>query len=354
MFKFKKKESKPKMEASEKKTISIFGSCCSRNIFNYPHMTEVFEVKNYVFQVAMWECFGQMLDIPLTILKSISPNRFQATLLDYGFNKTVVSELEKNRAEYILIDTQSFVSPIYKVEYCGMATYIQHFRATELLPKLQEKLGREQFRYQVFDIKNFPKGYIEERLRKFAEWLKTVYAQSNIILYAPQFVDLRVGKNFNFEKLPPHLVKINSERNYIINLYYELLKSFLPKAKILHFDAKRTIADDYAHSKNIYSAHYSNNSYIEQGMDLLKVLNIDYRDYYSYSMDPKEYMMEYYLKCYADCRKKISELESMITGEVVEDKFLKLPVSTIVSLNYDFGFKNIDELKKVMEQKKYS
>ena len=313
----------------------------------------VFEVKDYFFQIAMWECFGNSLGCDSSVINDSAPNHFQRNLLEYGLNKSIIPRLEANKTDYFMIDTQCFVTPVYYIKYHGKETYIQHFRGKELLPKLQEKLGNSDFKFKIISIDEVPKDRVENGLKLFAEKINEIYKPDEIILYAPYFVDRRV-EGYNFEELPYSIKEINKERNRKIRYYFKILRKYLPKAYVLDFDINRAVADDYAHSKNIYSVHYSNKTYIEQGFKLLELLNLNYHEWYPYDMDPFEYMMEYYMKCYSDSRKMIADVESLVTGKEIRDLFEKLPVSAIISLKYNYGFLNVREIAElILENKIY-
>lgn len=351
MFETIKNVMQKRKPASEGKkySVNIVGSCCSRNLFNYPHLSAMYDVKEYVFQVAIWEMFQESLDIDIEIIRKIAPNNFQARLLDYGLNKTLERALINKKSDYLLIDTQCFVSPVYKVTYQGKECFIQHFRGELLLDKLKNELGKS-FYYEKLTIDDIDQERIEKGLERFGDLIKSIYSSKEIILYCPIFVDYRLDENYKVVKLSDSVVSLNKKRNEIINRYYDIIKRQFPEARQLNF-LESSIADDYDHIKATYSTHYSNMTYIKQGYSFIEMLNHNNNGLYPYDVSPEEYVMEYYFRNFGKCRKLICELEQVITGNTVVDKFSKLPVSAVLSLEWNDGLLTVDKANSCIDKK---
>ena len=150
--------------------INIFGSCYSRELFNY---STKYEVNCYVLQQSLFTLFANPLPIKLEDAKSVDNTAFMNRMMFYEFNKLGLKNILKNESEKLVIDFADCRYDIYEIENIEGAKiiYTHDARATFDNIMSQEKYKNLQRKY--VSVTDFSNKELNDIVRKFcAEILK--------------------------------------------------------------------------------------------------------------------------------------------------------------------------------------
>ena len=212
----------------EKKHISIIGACTSRNLFNSCFMKELFDVDCYVFQRCTWDFFGESLNIPKEDIFGLNIPEFTARMLWYALDKVTIQQLEKAKSEYLLIDLHQIRATVFKVQYNGKTVYMQRTGNND--PNIIEELKKNPKYSNIIVEKVEPdEELIKSGLSKLAEWVKSHYDESKVIIHfcknATKF--RKYNEIYDFNELQ---IKRNAEGLAIVEKYTNFLKDELKNA----------------------------------------------------------------------------------------------------------------------------
>ena len=276
----------------EKKHISIIGSCVSREMFNSSMLVNIFDVDCYAFKVCAWDLFGESLNISKEAFDKIEMPSFFARMLWYGFNKTTISEIEKCNSEYLLIDLLNINHSVNKLTLNGKSVYIQddHNSFSFYEKQIRNVAEFSNIVSEKMTISEISKDVVLNGLKNLAEWAKEHFDETKIII-----------NNFAISEGYYSLDNkyIAYEEQYLKDAGYDIceawayeLKKLLPNAvflnKVQGLISQHALYDGL--NDNVASlVHFTNESYIKLGENLLKSVGIDYKDYFSHPLSPLGY-----------------------------------------------------------------
>ena len=273
----------------EKKHISIIGSCVSREMFNSAPLKDVFCVDGYAFKVCIWDLFGEGLGFPREAFDRIEMPSFYARMLRYGFEKNTLSEIAEYKSEYLLIDLLNIKHDVDRITYKGKSAYIQDMHNSysayaDRIKRVEAFSGLEHERISALDI---PAERIVLGLQKLSEWAKSNYAENKIII-----------NNFavatGYYSLGNKYLRYDEEDSYDADYsecekYARVLKEMLPGAvfleKVSDLTSQHALYDG-TDSDIPSRVHFTNDSYVRLGENMLQSLNINYKEYFPYPASP--------------------------------------------------------------------
>ena len=275
----------------EKKHISIIGSCVSREMFNSALLGDVFTVDTYAFKICVWDLFGDSLGIPDSAFDKIEMPSFFSKMLRYGMNKITLEEIKNKNSEYLLIDLFNIKQDVDKLSCDGKSVYIQDMYDSFATYKKQilkvdefSKLQCERILFQ-----DLPEAVIVSGLEKLANWAKTNWSQSKIIIN--NFAIAESYYSFD-NKHKPFDKKVLDEAGYdVCEKYARILHNYLPDAIFLEkLDSLVSQHALYDNPENEVSlVHFTNESYVRMSEHFIKALNIDLTQYYDKPFSPLGY-----------------------------------------------------------------
>lgn len=87
----------------KKKTVSIIGTCVSKDIFNELRLSKIFNVEVYAFKTCPFAMFDEPLNYPKEYIFNSSIAESQAVNIDYNINKTAIKALENKKVNIFLL-----------------------------------------------------------------------------------------------------------------------------------------------------------------------------------------------------------------------------------------------------------
>ena len=301
----------------DKEHISILGSCVSREMFNSAVLGSVFKVDKYAFKVCVWDMFGESFDIPISAFDKIEMPSFYARMLAYGMNKLAVAELGNSGSRYLMIDLLNLRHDVDKLSYGDKSVYIQDMHNSYSFYEKQisaveefKSIKRERIRYS-----DIPDEMIISGLRKMSDWAKQIWPEERIILN-----NFAVAEGFyspNNEYCVFDQTSFDDRMYDECERYVEILHEMLPEAIVLD-RVEGLVAQHALYDKlenPVSAVHFSNESYVRLGENLLNALNLDSRKYYDKPLSPLGYeccsLKNSYLKTASELNKVRKKTISM-------------------------------------------
>lgn len=335
-----------------KKTVSVLGCCMSRNIFNAPQVKNIFDVKRFAFQVVPWSLFDEALHIPYAKFEKIVNSPFEQRILDYNLNKSVISHFENEKTDYIAIDLIACSFVLYEIFFDGKSTIVRMGHGDKSLDKMKsdDYFAAHGFSYRKLSYKSVAEEKVRKGMEYFINWLDRTYSRERIIICKPMFPDRYLNKDLQLCCYDEKKKKQYEEDERFVS---ELTKDILEKLKgcLVYEYPEDMIAEEYAFKESL-PFHQTNMDYIRQGDNLLKLLEIDYKDYYCEALEPTSYLMESWCKKYCDARKMLVDMESLLLGTEIKDYFSGTSVSSVSTQPFGKGLIRVKEVADRVEKQK--
>jgi len=256
------------------KSISILGSFCSRNIFNYSPIKDEYRIYNILSPNSIWTCYENSLNIPFSDIQKIDVPEFTQKMIDYELNKNVLKRFENRNTDYFMIDLMALSFPVYKISFNGVTTYTQNINiGTIILPKMKKMDEFKNLSYQKISIFDIPEDRIKNHLDSFCYWLIYKQAVDRIVLYYPtRATDYVTATDNTIKEYSSEEVAKSIRYNELLKKYTEFLK--LRLGDIIYYEYPKEIL---AYDKNCINRvpacyHYTDNIYNNISQELLTLL----------------------------------------------------------------------------------
>ncbi len=281
----------------EKIKVSIIGSCVTRELFNDPRLSSIFDIKQYGFQVNPINLVSdEGLGIPKEIINK-SPNpEFLNRNLDFDLNKSLKNLIEQSESEYIFVDLYSIIGDMYLCTYNGKETIIKTNSTIFTLPKLKDTLTKNMMpdlSFKKIFIEDIKEDTIKTGIKSLAEWISLNFKHA-VILH-PKFCIKYLNKDkkiINYSNI--YMEKINRNQT-IIDKWTEFLCENLISKTVLKFPndlISELISLDYINKAEPNPVHYLTSQKFKLSSKLLKLLGLDYKMFFSHQLEPLDYLIE--------------------------------------------------------------
>ena len=276
----------------EKKHISIIGSCVSREMFNSSLLKEMFCVDGYAFKVCVWDLFGESLEFKKDDFEKIEMPSFYSRMLWYGFNKVTLSEIEKFDSEYLLVDFLNIKHLVDKITYNDKSVFIQdmHNSFATYKDKVKGVSPFNNLTHERLSINDISTQTVLNGIERFAEWAKKHFDESKIIIN--NFATAKGYYTLSNQWSEYTEAQINDAGYEECEKYARMFKNMIPGAifldKVPNLVSQHALYDGV--SSDIPSmVHFTNESYVRLGENLINKLNIKAEDYFSLPISPLGY-----------------------------------------------------------------
>lgn len=238
----------------KKKSVSILGSCVTRDIFEYMD-SEIYEIKNYFARTKIVSQLSPPLDCSEKDIDLESAFKKKQVLND--FQKDQFKKLSANPSDYCLIDYIDERFPLIKVS----KTYVTKSNELVISGWLDNKFYKEK-QYKFWGNKwrlgyKYIGGYIENYL----DQVTSCFEESNLIIHKAYMVNSYLdqsGKRCTFDA--PYL-NYNKRVNKMLDFLYDFTISYLPGVKVI--DLCDGYCADAQHKWGLSPMHYQKEYYIE-------------------------------------------------------------------------------------------
>ncbi len=294
-----------------KKRISIIGTCLSRNLFNTSLLNDVFDIDCYICQVCTWALFDKGLPVQKETIYKANVADFEARILWYELCKTAKDELVKYNSEYVMIDLHNIYADFYEISLGENTVYAQNnsgiidsrFHALQAVEELKGIKSRKA------KLTSLDRDVVVKGLKSLADFLKANYEEDKIILHIPRRASRYCDLQNNFIDYDENLVQKEIMHDSRVYEFSEVLKSFLPKAKVLYnldnYTAKYILSNIQNGTPIPESNHFSDFDNINTAEKLISLLQIDYEKYRRRQISALEYEVLRYNSLYLTSQKDL-------------------------------------------------
>ena len=249
--------------------VSIFGSCYTRELFNY---SQNHEVNCYVLQQSLFTLFSNPLPLRLEDARSVDNTNFMNRMMYYEFNKLGLKSVLESESDKLVIDFADCRYDIYEIENVegSRIIYTHDARATfdniatiESYPKLQKRYLSVVEEISNKELNNIVKTFCEEILKKYkpedvilikmkmAKWYyekneKTIF-QNNFHLSREKFIN-KIEKLFL--KYMPDCKTLKTKFLPIANINHRFGGPHPLHFEDVYYQYKMNLLDDLLNNKN--------------------------------------------------------------------------------------------------------
>jgi len=207
--------------------INIFGSCYSRELFNYSNK---YEVNCYVLQQSLFTIFSNPLPIKLEDARSVDNTSFMNRMMYYEFNKLGLPSILENDSEKLVIDFADCRYDIYEIENLqgSKIIYTHDARATfdNIMNQAQYANLKRKYVNVVNDLSNKELNNI---MKRFCNEILKKYKPENIILNK-----MRMAKwYYENNKKIDFINNFHLSREPFIHKIETLFLKYIPNCKVL-------------------------------------------------------------------------------------------------------------------------
>lgn len=242
--------------------IDIFGSCVSRDVFNFCHESSL-KVGTYIAKTSLFSLFYTPLaydDVNIDLTSN-----FQKRSVENDMFKTTFSKLKLFDSSYILVDfVDSVRSRLAKIG----STYVTY--------SLEFEKGTNSKKFPLFTINNdnsFDGKDLSFFMMKFCTELKKIYAENRIILHRVRWCD-HCRKTITGEIVDFSVQKIKENKiyNHRIMCFEDCFLKYCSKSKVLDLNNSNFVADE-KHVGGLLPIHYENGYYETAARELENLIS---------------------------------------------------------------------------------
>ena len=252
-----------------KKKINIFGSCCTRELFNYQ---EKYEVGCYVMQQSLFTLFAKPWTMSYEQAKGTDDSKFKKRMMYYEFNKLGLKKVLEEPADYLIIDFADCRYDIYEFDSPqGVKIIYTHESRATFENIKDDKEFKNIDKHYLNVVENFDDKQLTEILKKFCEQILKVYDKDHIILnkiqmydkYFEDGVEKRLENNFHlsrkdfiakieniFLKVIPDCRVLETEESPVLNINHKFGGPHPMHYEDIYYEYKMKLLDNLISSQN--------------------------------------------------------------------------------------------------------
>lgn len=237
-------------------SVSIFGSCVSRDILEYSAACEI----TLDLYFARQSIISAVADkIPLSYEEIHLQSNFQKKQIFYDYNKNAFEMLQENLSEYLLIDLVDERFPLIKTE----GSYVT--RSVSLLesgiingnePIIEKKeyvdtCGNISYQVEGIDVRVY--------LDRFCDRILKIYKSQNIILHVVRGAEYYYDENKTIKRFEPNIVGYFKKLNKMWTFMYDYL--FQKMNGCIRIDISPGYLADEKHKWGLAPIHFQKEYY---------------------------------------------------------------------------------------------
>lgn len=249
-------ESVKKTNKCPSKTINLFGSCVTRDVFEY-NTSNCLNLGQYIARQSILSAVSPSVQIVEEHIELDS--KFQKRMVLMDLEKNTFEVLQKNTSDYLIIDLIDERFPLVKYNNSYFTASNEAVKGCSFLKELNKHYKR--IANGKLCVGN---DEMEEYIDTFCNKISSIYKSNKIIIHRALLVDYYEDKNGKIRKFDNNHIKNNQRINYILSYMYDAIIDRLPGAYVID-EMNDTYADE-RHKWGLAPMHFQSNYY-------LKVLN---------------------------------------------------------------------------------
>ena len=243
--------------------ISVYGSCVSRDLFNFPCSSPV-ELAGYVARQSVFSAVCGAVKFDRTQLTL--PSAFQNRMVAGDFDKNAFDILREKSGDYLLIDLIDERFPL-KIIDNSYITRSNEFRLSvgksyEDCPQAEKIIGKNGLTVNNENA--------EKYIRMFCRRIRAVAEPEHIILHRAVMAQIYCDANNNIQQFNKTITADNQRLNDILNAMYDMLERYLPGVRVV--STYRPVAAQ-THRWGLAPMHYTESYYNSVMTRIVNIVN---------------------------------------------------------------------------------
>lgn len=250
--------------------ISIFGSCVSRDIFNFD-LNNIFSIKTYVARQSIISAVSP--PIPCNLEDINLKSKFQRESVYNDFIKNTFKLFENDGSSYILIDLIDERFNLLKYNENNIESYITYsslLQESGYIGKINDIGKGVERKRRLLPWKEFFLDDIKvsKYMDSFCEKIVSIYSSEKIILHKGKLLNYYKDNVGNIVKFSASQVNKNKKVNELINYMYDYLEGYFGNCLLIDF-CENYCADE-SHVWGLAPMHYQKEYYEAVFSELVK------------------------------------------------------------------------------------
>ena len=253
-------------------TISILGSCVSRDIFSHLSQ-ERYKVVNNIQRNPIETLNTEPLNIDDEIIKNFSI--WNQRVLKMNFEKTVFKSLKEVRSDYIVIDLYDERYPIYELtNSMGKKTLVAKYINTEtIIDKVVEKYGVTS---KVILINNNLDQTLKESLDYYIENILNIYPIDRVVINEAYLLENYIDNLLHINNYPESANKYRILVNKKLNILYDYIENKMQGCHIIKMPTNTFGSENHIWGLNNVHPEPAFYSYALNCMDIITKNNFSF------------------------------------------------------------------------------
>ena len=250
-----------------KKSVTILGSCCSRDIFEYLDKAS-YDINLYIARTKL----VSQLSEPFSPVDGLNlSSSFQRRLVFNDLEKTQWEDLQKSSGDCCVIDFIDERFNLLKIQMNASSTYITKsnelvnsgFLINKKYQEVQYKFKNNRWKIETADLDI----YLDHFLRK----ILALYKNKKIVLHKAYMQDTYIRKDGSRKPFSPAVTVNNHQVNFMLDYLYSYTENFFRKNHRRFYTIY--LCDKYlaseSHKWGLAAMHYQED-YYREAADLIK------------------------------------------------------------------------------------
>ncbi len=254
-----------------KATVSIFGSCVSRDLFSLGQAND-FELRCYIARQSIVSAVSLPVTKSLEPIQGVSAFEWRQVLND--LRKSAFSQLRDKPADYLLIDLVDERFPLVKYED-SLVTMSNGFRNSRLYVPSLPVLKKQRLELENGEIEyNVDGRSLREYVQRFCEEILSIFSQKQIILHRVRFTNYYQNKDGEICEFEPNVKSFNCSINLQLDYLYKCFQEFWPQSYMIDLSTGYYAVEN--HKWGLAAIHFQKEYYLAVLGALCDIVNLRY------------------------------------------------------------------------------
>jgi len=204
-----------------KTSISIHGSCLTRDIFSYIDDDNII-INNYTARQSILSSISTSLNCTLDEINL--PSKFQNDMILCDLNKLLFTRLSNNKSDFFIIDCIDERFNLFSVND-SIFTLSNEIKASKILNTLD---------YKMIKKLELEDNLIKQSVSKYVDKILSIYKEEEIIIHEVYYSNKYIDKNGDIIYFNNQILKSNNLYNNLLSKFYLQLKLLIPNAFVIN------------------------------------------------------------------------------------------------------------------------
>ena len=207
-------------------SISIYGSCVSRDVFAIAQ-DDRFEIRSYIARQSILSAVAP--PIPQGAIPLQNPSAFRLRAVECDLRKSAFAELRESKSDYLMIDLIDERFPLLPFSGSYITASNEFY---ESAPKSYSSAGTVKKHLKNGEL-YLGSLCIEDGIQAFCSRLGEIYRPEQVILHCAEFVDQYRSKSGEIERFTSHYLAENHRLNAILEAMFDRIQTYLPGVHVI-------------------------------------------------------------------------------------------------------------------------